>query len=107
MSVIIESEDNVVTVSYLGWSFSFYFEDKYFAHLGIPTLMGKETYIVQDGRYYDQDKRIFAVPQISGHPEIPPSIDIGYMNKDGVYGNYYRVTVWKHAYTVFHSSAVK
>jgi hypothetical protein len=86
MSVNIESNGDITTISCLDWSIPLYFKDGKFFQFGVPTYQQEFTYTVRSGTYYDEHKTTFAMVRKGNHmdsKEPCPVIDFGKIDEDG------------------------
>jgi hypothetical protein len=73
-------------------------------HFGELTYGKTVTFIVEDGIYFDKLKKTFVKPRLDC-TETRVSVDIGRMNNDGSFENYYTVYITTCGYSVKHSGA--
>jgi len=105
MSVVIETVDDVTTISYLGWDVPLHLKNGEFDHFGIPKHAGDTNYIVISGMFRDEQGLTFANPceaAVGGAKQC--NVDIGKLNKDGSVGDYATVWVSKGRHTIRGSS---
>lgn len=99
MSVNITSENNVITISHLGWSIPLHFESGK-NHFGIPTH--PSTFEMKNGFYKYQYNKSFCIPHSINKPDCL-EVDVGSMNKDTTtVDHYYTISVTKNGYSILY-----